>query len=217
MKFSNDTLTILKNFSQINQSIMFKPGNKVRTIHPQRTVLAEAKITEDITQQAGVYDLSRFIGVLSMASDPEIDFGSDRFTISSSNGGETSYTYTAENMIVTPPDKEIKIPNVEATVFVSSRVLDEVTKAANILNLPEISFKAENGVIWVSATDSKTPTSDSHKVKIQEGVDCQDFELIVQRDNLRLLPGDYDVSLSTSGMAHFKSDKVQYWIAVTSN
>lgn len=215
MKFSNETLNILKNFSRINQSILFKPGQKIRTIHPQRTVLAEAVVTETFTQNAGVYDLSRFIGVLSMASDPDVEFGKDRFIIKGNNGSETNYTYTAENMIVTPPEKDINMPNVEATINLSSSVLDEVSKAADILGLPEVSFTAENGTIWVSATDSKVPTADTHKIKISTDNGCADFGLIIQKDNLRLLPADYTVSLSTSGMAHFQSSTVQYWIAVT--
>jgi hypothetical protein len=215
MKFSNDTMGILKNFSKINPSILFKPGQKLRTISPSKTIMAEAIVEETFTQTAGVYDISQFIGTLTLFEDPDIVFGDEMFTIRGGNS-ELKYTYTAENMIVIPPDGDIKIPSVEAVVKVTSDVLEDAIKAANLLGLTEITFVAENGTISVAATDSRNPTSNQFKTEIATGMDCSDFRMGIKKDNVRLLPADYDVTLSKSGMAHFKSEKVQYWIAVES-
>lgn len=215
MQFSDETLGVLKNFSRINQSVLFKPGQKIRTISPQKTVMAEAVVVEEFPSSAGVYDISRFIGTLSLFDAADVSFDADSFRISNDKS-ELKYTYTAENMIVTPPDKEITIPNVEATLEISSTSLENVAKAADVLGLPEICFSAIDGTIFISATDSKNPTSDSYRTKLVEDAGCSDFKMYIQKDYLRLLPGDYTVSLSKSGMAHFKSSKVQYWVACDS-
>jgi hypothetical protein len=208
-------MSVLKNFARINPSVLFKPGQKIRTISPSKTIMAEAIVEETFDKTAGVYDISQFIGTLSLFEDPDIAFGDDMFTIRGGNS-ELKYTYTAENMIVTPPDGDIKIPSVEAVVKVTSDVLEDAIKAANLLGLTEITFVAENGTISVAATDSRNPTSNQFKTEIATGVNCSDFKMGIKKDNVRLLPADYDVTLSKSGMAHFKADKVQYWIAVES-
>ncbi len=118
MKFSNETIGVLKNFATINPSIVFKPGSVVRTISPQKTVMAAATISETVDQQAGVYDLSRLLATLSLFENPEVDFGGDRFTIKGGRS-EVNYTYTSESLIVSPPDKDIVVPDPEATVNVT--------------------------------------------------------------------------------------------------
>lgn len=128
MKFNTDTLSILKNFSTINPSIVFKVGNTIRTISPQKTVMAAATIAESVEQQAGVYDLSRFISTLGLFETPEVVFGSDRFTIKGGRS-ELKYTYTSESFIVSPPDKDIFVPDPEAKINVRWQAIDSVIRA----------------------------------------------------------------------------------------
>ena len=45
MKLSSKTIELLKNFSSINQSILFKEGSKLRTISVMKNILAEATST----------------------------------------------------------------------------------------------------------------------------------------------------------------------------
>lgn len=215
MKFSNDTLSILKNFSTINPSVVFKPGSTIRTISPQKTVMAAATIGETVEQQAGVYDLSRFLATLSLFENPEVVFGTDRFTIKGGKS-ELKYTYTSESLIVSPPDKDIVVPDPEATINVSWQAIDSVIRATGVLQLPEVAFSSDGSTITLSAVDSKTSTADSYDVIIAEGVETPPFNMIIKTDNLKLVPTDYEVTLSSKGMAHFKSDKVQYWIAIES-
>lgn len=215
MKFSDETLSILKNFSGINQSILFKPGNVLKTISPQKTVMSAAVIDEDISGRAGIYDLSRFLSTLSLFEDPDVDFGEDKFTISSGRR-KVDYTYAAENMIVTPPDKEINLPAIDVSMKVAWSEIQAVIRAAGVLQVGDISFKGENGRIVMAATDSKNPTADRYEVEVSDyGGDP--FDMTIKVENLKLIPADYEISLSSKGMSHFKSDKVQYWIAVQSN
>ncbi len=213
MKFSSDTLSVLKNFSTINPSIVFKPGSVVRTISPQKTVMAAATIDETVETQAGVYDLSRFLSTLALFDNPDVEFGQDRFTIKGGRS-ELRYTYTSESLMVTPPEKDIVVPDPEVSVNIKWQDIESVRQAAGVLQLPEIAFIGDGSTITMSAVDSKTSTADNYNTVVAEGVSTDPFNMIIKTDNLKLVPADYEVTLSSKGMAHFKSSKVQYWVAI---
>ena len=213
MKFSSDTLSVLKNFSTINPSIVFKPGSVVRTISPQKTVMAAATIDETVETQAGVYDLSRFLSTLALFDNPDVEFGQDRFTIKGGRS-ELRYTYTSESLMVTPPEKDIVVPDPEVSVNIKWQDIESVRQAAGVLQLPEIAFIGDGNTITMSAVDSKTSTADNYNTVVAEGVSADPFNMIIKTDNLKLVPADYEVTLSSKGMAHFKSSKVQYWVAI---
>lgn len=211
MKFSENTLSVLKNFSTINPSVMLKKGNTIRTISPQKTVMATATIGETFGTNAGVYDLSRFLATLSLLDDPEIEFLDTMFSIKSGKDS-VNYTYAAESMIVTPPDNDIQVPNPEVKVSVSWEHIQKVIRAAGVLQLGEIAFKGDGENVRLAAIDSKDPTADGFNVVLSST--DKNFEMIIKVENLKLMPADYDVSLSSKGLAHFKTDKVQYFIAI---
>jgi len=213
MKFSSNTLSVLKNFSTINPSIVFKPGSVVRTISPQKTVMAAATIDETVETQAGVYDLSRFLSTLALFDNPDVEFGQDRFTIKGGRS-ELRYTYTSESLMVTPPEKDIVVPDPEVSVNIKWQDIESVRQAAGVLQLPEIAFIGDGNTITMSAVDSKTSTADNYNTVVAEGVSTDPFNMIIKTDNLKLVPADYEVTLSSKGMAHFKSSKVQYWVAI---
>jgi len=215
MKFSNETLSVLKNFSQINPSVMFKPGQTIRTISPQKTVMAAATVSETFDKQAGIYDVSRFLATLSLFEDADVTFGDSQFDI---KGGRSNlkYTYTAENMIVTPPEKDIQVPDPEVSTTISWSSIEGVIRAAGVLGLPEIAFIGDEGGLSIAAVDSKNPTADTYSVAVIDDAGFEPFRMIIKVDNLKLMPAEYEVALSSKGMAHFKSDKVQYWIAIES-
>ena len=213
MKFSSDTLSVLKNFSTINPSIVFKPGSVVRTISPQKTVMAAATIDETVETQAGVYDLSRFLSTLALFDNPDVVFGQDRFSIKGGRS-ELRYTYTSESLMVTPPEKDIVVPDPEVSVSIKWQDIENVLRAAGVLQLPEITFIGDGNSVTMSAVDSKTSTADNYNTVVAEGISTDPFNMIIKTDNLKLVPADYEVTLSSKGMAHFKSSKVQYWVAI---
>lgn len=214
MKFSENTLSILKNFSGINPSIIFKPGNVIRTLSPQKTVMAAATIDETIGSTAAVYDLSRFLATLSLFDDPEVEFGANKFAIKSGRS-HVNYTYASESMIITPPDKDINAPSAEVTVQVKWDDIQQVIRAASVLQLSEVAFRGDGQSVSLAAIDSKNPTADAFDVVVGES--DSHFEMIIKVENLKLMPKTYDVSLSSKGMAHFKADTIQYWIAIEKN
>lgn len=215
MHFSENTLSVLKNFSGINPSILFKPGNVVRTLSPQKTVMAEASIDETIGSSAAIYDLSRFLATLSLFEDPDVEFLDTKFSISSDRS-RVNYTYASESMIIAPPDKGIQLPNPEVVVNVKWEDIQKVIRASAVLQLGEVAFKGDGESVRLAAIDSKNPTADIFDVVVGESE--SQFEMIIKVENLKVMPNvDYEVSLSSKGMAYFNSDKVKYWIAIEKN
>lgn len=216
MRLSDNTLAILKNFSAINPSILFKPGNDLKTISPQKTVMAQAAIEEEIESRAAIFDLSRFLSTLSLFKDPDIEFGDKKFTIKSGRS-KVGYTYASEDMIIAAPEKNIVLPTIEAEADVEWKNLQNVIRAAGVLQVPDVQFIVRDGTFLMIATDDKDPTSDEFVVEVMDGLDASiDVELSVKVENVKLIPQDYTVSLCKAGMVHFKSPVVQYWVAVQS-
>ena len=150
MKFSDTTLTVLKNFATINPSIVFKAGSVLRTISPTKTVMAMAKIDDEIPSAACVYDLSRFLSTYALYKTPDITFGDKNFVISEGNSS-AKYIYADPSMVITPPEKEIKLPSVDVEVDLSWNDIQSVLKASGVLQLPEIAFVGENGKCFLKA------------------------------------------------------------------
>jgi len=212
MKLSSETINILKNFSNINPGIVLKPGSLIRTMHPQKTIMASAIVSENFESTAAIYDLSRFLATLSLFDDPDVEFAKDRFVISAGRS-RVNYTYAAETMIVTPPNKDIVMPASEATFNLNWKDLDSVIKASGILQLGEIAFISNGSNISISAVDSKNPTADTYSIVVIDG-EFPEFKMLIKVENLKLMANDYTVTLSSKGMAHLKSNRAEYFVAL---
>jgi len=215
MKLNDGSVKILKNFSSINPSLQFDEGQTLRTISPNRTMMARAKLPDVVPQSFAIYDLSRFLGVMSLFESPELSFD-ERVVNIKSPGRAVSYTFADPSTIITPPAKEIVIENVDVTFKLEEAVFAEIMKALGVMSLPDFVIAGENGKLTIRATDTKNPSSDTYDVDIDEWSGA-DFSAVFKTDNLKLLPGDYDVSLSKVGISHFSNDTVEYWISIESN
>lgn len=214
MKISSETITILKNFSMINQSILFKEGSVLKTISPQKTVMAKATVSDEFPMQAGIYNLPRFLSVLSLYSDPEVDFQKNHLIISEGKS-KAKYIYADASMIITPPEKEIKLPSVDVSVKVSSDDIQKVLRASSVFQLPEVAFVGEEGKCYLRAIDSSNSLADSFGVELGETDDT--FSLVIKTENLQILPLEYSVDLSSKGISKFESEAgVCYYIAIES-
>lgn len=212
MKFSDRTVAILKNFASINPSVMLTKGNIIKTITPMKTMVAVAKIQDEIPSDAGIFDLSRFLSTCSLYTVPEITFKEKMFEISEGKK-KTTYKYTSADMMVTV-EKNVKMPEADMIVDVKWSDLQSVLKAAGVLQLPEIAFVGESGKCHLRAIKSEDNTADTYNIELCDTED--EFYMIIKTENLRLLPDDYKVSLSAKGLASFESNDVEYFIPVNS-
>lgn len=210
MKLESKTIQILKNFASINPSLMFKPGNTLSTVSPLKTVMARARIDETIPSQFAIYDLSKFLGVLSLFESPMLKIGERSMEISS-NQQKVNYTFADSKLIVAADDRDIVMPACEIKFKLLGDDLVRVMKAMGVLQLPEIAVTGNGDEMFIEAIDSKNPSSDSYKIQV--GVTEHNFKMIFKSENIKIMNGDYDLEISSRGIAHFKNQTVDYWIA----
>lgn len=213
MKLSPETINILKNFSSINQSIIFKPGNVIKTISPQKTVMASATVTDEFPIEAGIYNLGQFLSTLGLHDDPDLEFGKNLVTFTDATSS-SEVRYADASMIIAPPDKEVKLPGIDVTVEIKAEQFKSVLNASSVLGLPEIALVGENGDCYLKAVDSSNSSANSHKIRVGETEDT--FTLIIKTENLNILPGDYTVELSSKGISKFTGKLATYFIAIES-
>ena len=216
MKLSDQTVEVLQNFSSINQSLLFKKGSKLRTVSPQKTVLAEVEVGDVFAQDFGIYDLGQFLSALSLIEDPDLDFGDNGMTIGDGNGTALDYRYADPSMIVTPPEKALTLPDVNATFTLSDENLKSVLQAARVLGVPEIIVKGEDGKITISAGDSKNSSMNSFNKTV--GSTDEEFEHVFKVDNMKMMVLEYNVEISSKGISKFSTadGRVTYYVATES-
>jgi hypothetical protein len=211
MKINNKTLNILKNFATINPSIIVKPGNILKTISSSKTILARAEVPDTFEYPFAIYNLSQFIGCISMFTDPDLDFDESSVTISDGKN-KIVYHYADSSIILAPPDKDINIPSVDAEFKISATDIPSVAKALSILELTEIAFVGDGDNILIQAIDSKNPSSNQYSVKV--GATDKVFKAIFKPDNLKMVPDDYVVTLSSKGLSKFVGTEATYYVAI---
>jgi hypothetical protein len=211
MKISTNTLNVLKNFAKINPSIVVPEGNVLKTISPSKTIMAKAKVETNFGKRFAVYSLDKFISAISLFNDPELKFG-DRSVEIYNGSAKTTLTYSDESTITKAPDKEINLPSVDVSFKLTNEHLKDVEKAAGVLGLPEIVVMGDGTNVFLQTVDSKNPSGDSFSINI--GDTDKAFKAIFKFENIKIIPGDYDVTISSKGISHFSGKEVEYWIAV---
>lgn len=214
MKLSDKTLSVLKNFSTINQSILFKQGSKLRTISVMKNILAEATITEEIPKDFGIYDLNQFLNGLSLHQSPELDFVNNGHVVIKEGRMRSKYFFADPNVIITPPDKAIDLPAEDVSFELSTDQLDKLLKAAAIYQLADLAVEGGDGVVKLLVRDKKNDTSNSFSVTVGETDKVFSFNFKVE--NIKILPGTYDVAVSSKLLSRFtsKNQDLTYYIAL---
>ena len=214
MKLSEKTLNLLKNFSTINQSILFKKGSSLRTISVMKNILAEAVIDEEIPQDFGIYDLNQFLNGLGLHQHPELDFKNDGHVVIKEGKMRSKYFFADPNVIVTPPDKEIVLPSEDVSFELSTQQLDKLLKAAAVYQLPDLSVLGEDGVVKLVVRDKKNDTSNVFSIIVGETESV--FSLNFKVENIKILPGSYNVVVSSKLLSRFSNQDMdlKYWIAL---
>jgi hypothetical protein len=214
MKLSDNALAILKNFAGINNSILVKQGNKLRTISVAKNILAEAEIKEDFPRDFAIYDLNQFLNGLSLHQDPDLDFNQDSFLSIKEGKRRVKYFFADPNVIIAPPEKEITLPSQDVCFQLDSVTLEKLTKAAAVYQLPDMSAIGENGVIKLVVRDKKNDTSNEYAIIVGETSD--DFEFNFKVENIKIIPGAYEVVVSSKLLSQFTNTQhnLKYYIAL---
>ena len=213
MKLSSNTTNILKNFSQINQSILIKQGNKLKTISVMKNILAEAEIEEEFEKDFAIYDLNQFLSGLSLYDSPDLDFGESYLTIRDGRR-RAKYFFADPDVIVSPPEKEISLPTRDVCFTVATQQLDKLLKAAAIYQVPDLSAVGRNGKVELVVRDKKNDTS--HEFSEEVGETEDEFMFNFKVENIKIIPGTYEVVISSKLLAEFtnKNTDLKYYIAL---
>ena len=214
MKLSDSTLTVLKNFAGINNSILVKEGSQLRTISVAKNILAEADIPEDFPRDVAIYDLNQFLNGLSLHQDPNLDFTENSHITIKEGRRRVKYFYADPQVIIAPPEKEINLPTKEVCFQLESTSLEKLVKAAAVYQLPDLSVIGENGEITMVVRDKKNDTSNEYAVNV--GETDKDFEFNFKMENIKIIPGAYDVVISSKLLSEFTNTQynLKYFIAL---
>jgi len=216
MQLSKETLNKLKNFAEINQNLLIKPGPNLTTLSNGKTVMATAVVTEDfgVTERGfGIYDLNEFLGIVSLFETPDLSFSEKYVTISE---GKTSIKYfAADQNVLTFPTKELVFPTPEIEFTMTSNILQSIRKVAAVLKTSDISIVGDGAEIKFQAGDKKNATANAYSSII--GETDKEFVVNLKVDNIKLLPGDYNVQISSKKICKFSNDDLVYFIAAESD
>jgi hypothetical protein len=213
MQLSKDTLNKLKNFAEINQNVLIKPGSALTTLSSGKTVMATAQVPEvfQVNENGfGIYDLNEFLGMLSLFENPDLQFSDKYVTLSE---GNTSIKYfAADPSVLTFPTKTLEMPTPEIAFPLSATMLQSIRKVAAVLKTQFVSLIGDGTNITLQVGDRKNATANSYNSVI--GTTDKEFNVIMTVDNLKLLPGDYDVSISSKKISRFTSTDMTYFVAI---
>lgn len=214
MKLETRTMQILKNFAMINPSMLFREGTVQSTIAAQKTILARTTIKEDIPKEFAVFDLSRFIGMLSLFTEPDLEFDESRVIVQQGRQ-KVEYTFADPDLIVAPPAKTPKVENPEVTFQLTGEALQSTMRALGALQSTHIIIEGDGETVTIGVGKPSDPTSDTFRIEV--GLSNYSFKFAFKADNIKVLPGDYQVELSSKNIAHFSCSDVEYWIMADSN
>ena len=214
---SKPTLEILKNFCSINKSLVINPCNKLSTLSINKNILVYADVEESFDSQLSIYDLGVFLGGLSLFEQPSIDTSRDNYvTVSDTKGrSKTKFFYADPDIITQPPEKEINLPSEDVKFRLESTALQQLQRAASVYQLPDLCWFGDGEKMNLCLTDKKNDTSNTYSIEVGKSDDefCYCFKV----ENLKLLLGDYNVTLSKSNVALFQGEGIKYFIALEPN
>jgi len=217
MKISKQTLTILKNFTSINSNLLVKPGTKISTVAPAKNVMAEVTVNEKFDTEFGIWDMNKFLGTVSLFKDPDFEFGDKSVIISGNNGSSVTYYYS-EPKLLTVPTKSINMPEAVVTFDLTETLFDEIVRSSSVLQLPHLSITTDGDKIVGVVCDKNDPTCNKYIVELADKTDDSSFSFDFRIENLKFLPGEYEVKIAKSVISQFshKDISLKYWVALES-
>ena len=211
MKLSTNTIQVLKNFASINQNLVIKEGNEIKTMSAMKNIVAKATVEETFTKQVAIYDLNEFLGCLSLFKNPILTFNDTSVVITEENDGNgdsLEYMYS-DPSVVTTPSKDITMPSEEVKFTLSDATLSKLSKSAGMIGAPDLLLQNNK----LTVRDKKNDSGNCYSTNVDAQGDGT-YKFYFKTENLKLIPGSYDVTVSSKNISHFKNGKTQYWIAL---
>ena len=215
MKLSNDTREVLKNFSTINQNLLVKNGNTIGTMSAMKNIVSKATIPDTFDKEFAIYDLNEFLSALSLFKDPTLSFDEKSVRLNEEGGGSNLTYMFSDPSIVTAPKTEITMPSVDVEFTFTQSTFDKILKASAVLGVPDVVLTGKSGGnIELTVTDRKNDTSNDFSIVVGE-TDAT-FSLNFKVENIKILPGTYDVVMSKKLLSRFvsKDYNLKYYIAL---
>lgn len=217
MKLSKQTLEIFKNFSTINSNILIRPGNVLTTISPQKNILAKATVEEEFPVEVGIWDLNKFLAAVGLFDDPDFDFQEKSVTIR--GGGSSVKYYYSEPKLLTVPTQEIRTPASAIRFNITQEDLQDVLKAAAVLQLPNLEIRGDDQGVGIVALEKLNVSSNqfSRDLRLLEkNVKEQYYSYTFKTENLKLIRGSYNVNITENIVSEFVNTSLDltYWIAL---
>lgn len=216
MQLTDETIAILKNFSSIQKNCVFPEGDTLKTISEARNIMACAKINQEFPRSFGIYELDKFLGVLSLVEDPTLDFSEEYVTVSSSSGrSKVKYFYSSPS-VLTSPAKDINMPECEVSFTFDKTSLSRVLRASSALGHEKMTITPADGAICLTVVDNTDATSNAFSIEVPGSYDSDKFCFVMNIDNLKMVEGDYTVDVSSKLLSRFtnNNDDVVYYIAI---
>ena len=217
MKLSEHTTSVLKNFASINQNLVIKEGKTISTMSAMKNIVAKAEVDEDFPREIAIYDLNEFLAALSLFNNPVLDFSENHVMITEEGktGNSLKYFYS-DPSVVTTPSSEITMPETEVKFSLDSSDLSKVQRAASVIGSPDLVLEKNGTGSYLTVKDKKNDTANNYSLDVDaEG--SGEYNFFFKVENLKLLPTNYDVNVSSKNISHFKSqagNAVEYWIAL---
>ena len=212
MKLSNETVTVLKNFSTINQNLVIKEGSSISTMSAMKNIVAKAEVKETFPKEFAIYDLNSLLSLLTLMDDIDVDFGDESLKVTKGSS-VFEYFYADPNIIVTAPDKSIEVDQFFQFDLTKDDI-DMIMKAAAITAAPMLSVVGKGGEVIITVGDPSTPKSNSFRQVI--GTTDKEFDARLAVENFKIIPANYTVTLSQKKFMYLESSKseLKYWLAL---
>ena len=218
MKLSEHTISVLKNFASINQNLVIREGSELQTMSAMKNIVARSGVEENFPKEMAIYDLNEFLAALSLFSSPVLEFDEQYVTIKEESNPTNSLKYFySDPSVVQSPSKTITMPSEDITFELSSGDLSKMKRASAVIGAQDMVLENTDEPFKsiLNAIDKKNDTANNYSLDISTNGDGQ-FKFYFKVENLKLMDGSYDVSVSSRNISNFKSKNsdVEYWIAL---
>lgn len=218
MELSSFTMQSLKNFASINPNLVIRGGNTIMTMSEAKNVLAMATVAEDFPREFGIYDLNEFLSVVNLFDTSNLKFEDSHLIVSDTSGRSKIKYFYSDIEMLTSPTKPIAMPDPDVTFVLDQSTLNNLKRAASALGHNEVSITGGNNVITLTVVDSENTTSNSYSIDVDGEYSSDNFNFILNINNLRMIPGDYKVEISSKLISQFTNmsddQKLVYWVAL---